>query len=172
MHSIDDSGTALRAAIKDVQLLQDPNTMDETPAEVSSQGESNAQALAPDKSSIAPTCETTVDAAVAAPQYIDLSQTPQVRHATSLGREQNRLASPRTPLTPVSPPLSSASSNPAHRLEQLRSDSAGRISSPFQLSSPRFWTTPPSPRTVEVFPDQPTVPTPLEEPTPVDGSPQ
>lgn len=101
-------------------------------------------------------------------QSIDLSQTPQLPHRpTSLPPpDLHRLASPHTPLTPVSPPLSSASSNPAHRLEQLRTDSTGRISSPFQLSSPRFWTTPPSPRTVEVFSDQPTVPTPPAVPTP------
>jgi hypothetical protein len=161
LHSIDDSGTALRAAIKDVQLLPHPESETEPGVEVDAPAET---AAAPTAAAHGANDNTAARAPIVPPQHIDLSHTPRPDgHPTSLPPSDTaRLASPNAPLTPVSPALSSASSNPAHRLEQLRSDSAGRISSPFQLSTPRFWTSPPSPRTVDVFPDQPAVPTPPE----------
>lgn len=78
-------------------------------------------------------------------------------------------SSPRSPHSPSSwnkYPERTPSPGAA-RVQIIRTESGGgRISSPFELSSPRMWTSPPSPMTVDTVPDQPTLPTPPAVPEP------
>lgn len=124
LHSIDESGTALKAAIEDVDILPEPAN---NPITDASPVPDALPLPSPPDHSLPPI----------SPSYLLPADTPSS--------------------------VSSNSSHPGNRIVHLRTESGGRAPSLFQLSSPRFWTTPPSPRTVDVMPDQPTVPTPGDE---------
>lgn len=157
LQSIDDTGNALRTAIADVGLLPDlPANTDASTDAPNAPMPAHKIEQTSNNGSLQSSADTTVRPAL--PQH--LSSTGSALSSSSkisdLSRLTPDLPTPSSSATPTSPYYQP-------RLEHLRSDSDGPISSPFQLSSPRSWMSPPSPRTVDgvdQVPDQPTVSTP------------
>lgn len=119
LHSIDESGAALRQAIADVGIVQ-------------GEGQQSAPTFEISQPPRDPSQRGEVPGTAAPPSQASYSE-------TSLGATPN--------LSSRSSQVSSPDPNIA-RLVQIRN--VERVSSPFQLSSPRLYESPPSPKTVMV----------------------
>ncbi|KAK1921027.1 RIC1-domain-containing protein [Papiliotrema laurentii] len=150
LQSIDDSGEAFRAALEDVGLSPSEAILSDDPeASEPSLVRHTPQPVANTSLTAASNTELPSSSLTSGPTSSAVSPTPpRTSSHTPLSLPSDFRADQRTP------------SPGSAQVEAIRNGQEGRVTSPFQLSSPRSWTSPPSPLTVETMPDQPTLPTP------------
>jgi hypothetical protein len=121
LHSIDESGAALRTAIEDLGIAQPPRPTEDT------------------QLGVLPEPPTTISSAD--PGQPALADSPTVSESEALSAAA---------LTSRAGEVATASVTTNSAVEHLTiNGGAGRATSQFQLSSPRVFTSPPSPRTVD-----------------------
>lgn len=157
LHSIDETGVALRQAISEVHIL-DPEAIDLEPdvdALVAGTVEQQQTTLA-----LAPPPATTVTATTSLPLGTTADEIGAPPQESPRKSHQSHFRHPSAP--PITAP-SSSQLTPGAGTGSRTLASPAVITSPFQLTSPRPYLTPPSPRTVRMpdqgyIPDAPAVP--------------
>lgn len=147
LQSIDETGAAVQAAIEDTGI-----SLPEFEAKSNSTSTTSPKGNEPEHMSAPFPTRPPHLAAPASDSLISGRSSPHSHHS-----------SPHGILTMIDGRTPSPASS---RIQAIRTESGGRVTSPFELSSPRMWTSPPSPMTVDTVPDQPTLPTPPAVPSP------
>ncbi|OCF41006.1 hypothetical protein I317_05206 [Kwoniella heveanensis CBS 569] len=144
LHSIDESGTALRAAIDTVGIIDSPVS---SPQPQVGAVESHRSADGADQTDLLGRISSTDDAAQTS------SQTPRIEFSPSASSptDQGQLSEPSHLA-----PRTGQGKGTAHGIGNGNGNGKEdeRIHSPFQLQAERMYQTPPSPRTIERFEDQ------------------
>ncbi|KAL7422502.1 WD40 repeat protein [Cryptotrichosporon argae] len=137
LRSIDETGVALRTALDEIGIL-DPAPTSPEPV------------VMPAGASIAGAPAATLEQPTPRPDVP--SPAPAPAASAPMAAAPAPAPAPGSPRTPQAAPTPPDPSPSGSRVHILRTESGERATSPFQLSSPRMYSSPPSPRTVDMQP--------------------